>query len=268
MKLGYKTLVEQATAQIKTYSVQEALARLDDPGVQFVDVRDVRELEREGMIPGAFHAPRGMIEFWIDPDSPYFKPVFGDRQGIHLLLRRRLAQRADHQDRAGHGPGAGGAHRRRLRRLEGGRRAGGATRNRKPDADAPHPAPALPLRRAGLRRLLRPLSRRRSRRPDALELMRSRYSAYVLRNEAYLQATWHPDTRPAGAGAGRRRPRQVARARGAAACAGWGRQATVEFVARYKLGGRARRLHEVSRFVRVDGRWLYVDGGFPSEQEG
>ncbi len=77
MKLGYKTLVEQATAQIKTYSVQEALARLADSGVQFVDVRDVREQEREGIIPGAFHAPRGMIEFWIDPDSPYFKPVFG-----------------------------------------------------------------------------------------------------------------------------------------------------------------------------------------------
>lgn len=77
MKLGYKTLVEQATAQIKTYSVQEALARLADSGVQFVDVRDVREQEREGVIPGAFHAPRGMIEFWIDPDSPYFKPVFG-----------------------------------------------------------------------------------------------------------------------------------------------------------------------------------------------
>ena len=45
--------------------------------MQFVDLRDVRELEREGMIPGAFHAPRGMLEFWVDPDSPYFKDVFG-----------------------------------------------------------------------------------------------------------------------------------------------------------------------------------------------
>jgi len=80
MKVGYKTLVEQATAQIKTYSVAEALARLNDPGVQFVDVRDARELEREGIVPGAFHAPRGMIEFWIDPDSPYFKPVFGENK--------------------------------------------------------------------------------------------------------------------------------------------------------------------------------------------
>ena len=80
MKVGYKTLVEQATAQIKTYSVAEALARLNDPGVQFVDVRDARELEREGIMPGAFHAPRGMIEFWVDPDSPYFKPVFGENK--------------------------------------------------------------------------------------------------------------------------------------------------------------------------------------------
>lgn len=78
MKKGYKTLVDEAMAQVKTYSVQEAQARLGDANVQFVDVRDVRELEREGIIPGAFSAPRGMIEFWVDPDSPYFKPVFGE----------------------------------------------------------------------------------------------------------------------------------------------------------------------------------------------
>ncbi|MGB7481379.1 MAG: rhodanese-like domain-containing protein [Burkholderiaceae bacterium] len=78
MKLGYKTLVEQASAQIKTYTVEQARAKMDDPNVQLVDVRDARELEREGVIPGAFHAPRGMIEFWVDPDSPYFKPVFGE----------------------------------------------------------------------------------------------------------------------------------------------------------------------------------------------
>lgn len=77
MKKGYKQLVAEATAQIKTYSVAEAQAKLSDTNVQFVDVRDVRELEREGMIPGAFHAPRGMLEFWIDPESPYYKPVFG-----------------------------------------------------------------------------------------------------------------------------------------------------------------------------------------------
>lgn len=83
MKQGYKTLVDQANAQIRTYSVAEAQAKMQDPKVQLVDVRDARELEREGIIPGAFHAPRGMIEFWVDPDSPYFKPVFGeDREFI------------------------------------------------------------------------------------------------------------------------------------------------------------------------------------------
>jgi rhodanese-related sulfurtransferase len=80
LKKGYKTLIEEAGAQITTYSVEQARAKLADPKVQFVDVRDVRELEREGIIPGAFHAPRGMIEFWVDPESPYFKPVFGEKK--------------------------------------------------------------------------------------------------------------------------------------------------------------------------------------------
>jgi rhodanese-related sulfurtransferase len=80
LKKGYKALIEEAGSQIKTYSVEQARARLGDPNVLFVDVRDVRELEREGVIPGAFHAPRGMIEFWIDPESPYFKPVFGEKR--------------------------------------------------------------------------------------------------------------------------------------------------------------------------------------------
>jgi len=77
---GYKALVDEATSQIKTYSVEEAQAKLADPNAQLVDIRDVRELEREGVVPGAFHAPRGMIEFWVDPDSPYFKPVFGENK--------------------------------------------------------------------------------------------------------------------------------------------------------------------------------------------
>jgi len=74
---GCQQLVREAMARIVTLSLEEAKARLDDPEVVFVDIRDVRELEREGMIPGAFHAPRGMLEFWVDPDSPYYKPVFG-----------------------------------------------------------------------------------------------------------------------------------------------------------------------------------------------
>ena len=80
MKKGYRQLVDEAMAQVKTYSVEEAKAKLGDPVVQFIDVRDIRELEREGVIPGAYHAPRGMIEFWVDPDSPYFKPVFGEKK--------------------------------------------------------------------------------------------------------------------------------------------------------------------------------------------
>ncbi|HEY0845628.1 MAG TPA: YchJ family metal-binding protein [Noviherbaspirillum sp.] len=97
----------------------------------------------------------------------------------------------------------------------------------------------------------------------AEQLMRSRYTAYTLRNEPYLKATWHPTTRPAD---------EIARDDGTK----WlglevrkhapdGDKATVEFVARYKIGGRAHRLHEVSRFVREDGKWFYVDGSFPEQ---
>jgi hypothetical protein len=74
---GCKALVEEARTRIETLSAEVARGLLDDPGVQFVDLRDVRELERDGTIPGAFHAPRGMLEFWVDPGSPYFKAVFG-----------------------------------------------------------------------------------------------------------------------------------------------------------------------------------------------
>ena len=80
LKRGYKELVDEASAQVKRYTVEQAQAKLGDPNVVFVDIRDVRELEREGIVPGAFHAPRGMIEFWIDPESPYFKPVFGEKK--------------------------------------------------------------------------------------------------------------------------------------------------------------------------------------------
>jgi len=77
---GYKKLLEAAEAEIETVSPEQAQAWLNDDSVQFVDIRDPRELEREGKIPGAFHAPRGMLEFWVDPDSPYFKPVFGEEK--------------------------------------------------------------------------------------------------------------------------------------------------------------------------------------------
>lgn len=78
VKVSAKQLVDAANARIRTLSLEEARAQHGEPTVQFVDIRDVRELEREGKVAGALHAPRGMLEFWFDPDSPYFKPVFGE----------------------------------------------------------------------------------------------------------------------------------------------------------------------------------------------
>ena len=74
---GCKQLVEEANQHIRTIPTEEAIKQHGDANVVFVDIRDPRELERDGMIPGAFHAPRGMLEFWVDPASPYFKEVFG-----------------------------------------------------------------------------------------------------------------------------------------------------------------------------------------------
>jgi len=76
LKKGIKQLIADAEAKSRGISPDDAQAKLDDANTVFVDLRDVRELERDGMIPGAFHAPRGMLEFWVDPDSPYYKPVF------------------------------------------------------------------------------------------------------------------------------------------------------------------------------------------------
>ena len=83
---GFRALVDEAMGQVTTYSVDEVRARLHDPKVQIVDIRDVRELEREGTLPGALLAPRGMLEFWVDPDSPYFKPVFADEDKEFILF--------------------------------------------------------------------------------------------------------------------------------------------------------------------------------------
>ena len=71
------TLVATARARITEIETQDAIALLADPDVVIVDIRDPRERERTGFIPGSVHAPRGMVEFWVDPESPYFKPVFG-----------------------------------------------------------------------------------------------------------------------------------------------------------------------------------------------
>ena len=83
---GFRALVDEAMAQVTTYNVDEVRQRLDDPALQLVDIRDARELEREGTVPGAINAPRGMLEFWVDPDSPYYKPVLGDEDKQYVLF--------------------------------------------------------------------------------------------------------------------------------------------------------------------------------------
>lgn len=87
IKKGVKQLIAEAEERSKGISVEAAKARLGEANTVFVDIRDVRELEREGMIPGAFHAPRGMLEFWVDPDSPYYKPVFTEEKTFILYCQ-------------------------------------------------------------------------------------------------------------------------------------------------------------------------------------
>lgn len=80
LKIGYDALIDAARREIEEISPDELKAMRENgeaADIALVDVRDVRELERDGAIPGAFHCPRGLLEFWIDPASPYFKPEFG-----------------------------------------------------------------------------------------------------------------------------------------------------------------------------------------------
>ena len=86
MKRTAKSMVDEAMADITTYSVEQARELHGRDDVQFIDIRDVRELEREGVIPGAFHAPRGMLEFWVDPESPYHKPLFARPHTRYVLF--------------------------------------------------------------------------------------------------------------------------------------------------------------------------------------
>jgi rhodanese-related sulfurtransferase len=76
LKISAETMVANARARIEEIETLDAIAMVGDPTVQIVDLRDPRERERTGFIPGSFHCPRGMLEFWVDPDSPYFKDVF------------------------------------------------------------------------------------------------------------------------------------------------------------------------------------------------
>ena len=98
LKKGIKELVASAEADIETVSVEEAKAAQEDGGATIVDLRDVRELWREGKIAGAVHAPRGMLEFWVDPESPYHRDVFASGKKIIFYcaggLRSALATKA------------------------------------------------------------------------------------------------------------------------------------------------------------------------------
>lgn len=78
LKIGFQKLLDDAMAEIETLTPDQAVELVGNEDVVFVDIRDVRELQREGKVPGAFHATRGMLEFWVDPESPYFKPLFAE----------------------------------------------------------------------------------------------------------------------------------------------------------------------------------------------
>jgi rhodanese-related sulfurtransferase len=76
LKKTVKQMLAEANAEVETVSAEDSIKLKADPNLVFVDIRDIRELDRDGRIPGAFHAPRGMLEFWVDPESPYHKEIF------------------------------------------------------------------------------------------------------------------------------------------------------------------------------------------------
>jgi rhodanese-related sulfurtransferase len=96
-----RALVEAAEREIETITVDQARALHGGDEAVFVDIRDIRELNREGRVPGAFHCPRGMLEFWIDPESQYHKPVFAqDKTYVFFCaggLRSALAAQTAHR---------------------------------------------------------------------------------------------------------------------------------------------------------------------------
>jgi rhodanese-related sulfurtransferase len=98
---GYKALIEEAEREIESLSPEEGVKLAGRDDTVLVDIRDIRELQRDGRVPGAFHCPRGMLEFWIDPQSPYHKPVFAQDKkfvffcagGLRSALAAQTAQR-------------------------------------------------------------------------------------------------------------------------------------------------------------------------------
>ncbi|GAA4224391.1 rhodanese-like domain-containing protein [Sagittula sp. NFXS13] len=80
LKVTAAEMVTAARARIPEIETADGIALLDDPDTVIVDIRDIRERQKQGYIPGSVHAPRGMIEFWVDPASPYHKPVFAEQK--------------------------------------------------------------------------------------------------------------------------------------------------------------------------------------------
>ena len=113
--IGYKALCNAAEREIETLPVDEAIKLTGRNDTVLVDIRDIRELQREGKVPGAFHCPRGMLEFWIDPQSPYHKAIFADDKkfvffcadGLRSALAEQTAQRMELQPVAHIGGGFG-----------------------------------------------------------------------------------------------------------------------------------------------------------------
>ncbi len=95
---GIRELCAEAEAIVETWTVEQAREHLEDDDVVLVDIRDIRELQRDGVIPGAVHAPRGMLEFWVDPESPYARDVFQSGKRFVFFcaggLRSALAARS------------------------------------------------------------------------------------------------------------------------------------------------------------------------------
>ncbi|RLA45358.1 MAG: rhodanese-like domain-containing protein [Gammaproteobacteria bacterium] len=88
MKISARQLVDNAMQEVETISVEQAKAALDDENTAIIDIRDIRELYREGKIPGATHAPRGMLEFWVDPDSEYHRDIFSSGKKFILYCAK------------------------------------------------------------------------------------------------------------------------------------------------------------------------------------
>ena len=84
--MGIMQLAEQALSEIESISAEDAVARKDSGELVFVDVRDIREVEKSDTITGSHHAPRGMIEFWFDPESPYYRDIYGEKDKTYVLF--------------------------------------------------------------------------------------------------------------------------------------------------------------------------------------